>query len=233
MSWEKDYEHWRDRGRTWGPGIDDAEEPTEEEIARHQARMDAYRQKLRAYSVKPRKEFAEAGEALRAEPAPSSVDGGALLAWQRKYNDAALALCKSAAKSLGYSLELGWPKDLREQTKRKDTFSVSIEYHGWLPDRGGNIHKFFVCGIKDVEDCLQLVADFGASGQRSTTWYGEHFHYYTRDTGELRNELIMRFKIGEPKCSSLDDTLAEATERSKESNNSGLDNMRFEKERDV
>ena len=80
---------------------------------------------------------------------------------------------------------------------------------------------------------MQLVADFGAIGQRSTTWYGDHFHYYTRDTGELRNELIMRFKIGEPKCSSLDDTLAEATERSKESNNSGLDNMSFEKERDV
>ncbi len=174
--------------------------------------MDAYRQKLRAYSVEPRKEFADAGEALKKEAAPSSVDAGALLAWQRKQNDEALALCKSAAKSLGYSLELGWPEDFREKTK--DAFSVSIEYHGWLPGRGGNIHKFFVCGIEDVEDCLQLVADFGAIGHRSTTWYGERFHFYTRDTGELRMELIRRFGFEEPKSVSLDEKLSDAAERS-------------------
>lgn len=213
MGWEKEYEHLRDRGRTWGPGIDDAIEPSEEEIARHQAQMNAYRQKLKAYSVEPRKEFADAGETLRAEPAPSSTDAGALIAWQRKYNDAALALCKSAAKSLGYSLEPGWPKDIRAETKRKETFAVSIEYYGLLPGRGGNIHKFFVSGIEDVEDCLQLVADFGAAGQRSTTWYGENFHYSTRDTGELRNELIRRFGVGE-RSASLDETIDNATERS-------------------
>lgn len=214
MSWEKEYEHWRDRGKTWGPGVDDVEEPSAEMIARRKASRDAYLQKLKAYSVEPRKEFAVAGKALKEEAAPSSVDAGALLAWQRKYNDATLALCKSAAKSLGYSLELGWPQNLREQTKNSEAFSLSIEYHGWLPGKGGNIHKFFVCGIKDVEDCLQLVADFGAVGQWSTTWYGEDFHYSTRNTGELRNELIRRFGIGEPVGQTLDATLENAKERS-------------------
>ena len=230
MGWEREYEHWRDRGKTWGPGIDDVEEPTEEEMAQHQARMDAYRQKLKAYSVEPRKEFADAGEALRAEPAPSSVDGGALLAWQRKHNDETLALCKSAAKSLGYSLELGWPKDLREQTKRKEAFSVSIEHHGWLPDIGGNLHKFFVCGIEDVEDCLQLVADFGAVGKWSTTWYGESFYYTTRNTGELRNELIWRYGIGKPVQQSLEDKLEEATERSEKAGNNAYRETEIGKE---
>ena len=73
-NWEKEYEHWRDRGRTWGPGIDDAVEPTEEEIARQKALRDAYRQKLEEYSVEPRKEFSDAGKELRAEPVPSSAD---------------------------------------------------------------------------------------------------------------------------------------------------------------
>jgi hypothetical protein len=214
VGWEEEYEHWRDKGRTWGPGIDGAEEPTVEEIARRQAQLDEYRQKLSAYSVKPRKEYADAGKALREDPAPSSVDGGALLAWQKKYNDSALELCKSAAKSLGYSLELGWPKDLREQTKKKETFSVSIEYYGLLPNRGGNIHKFFVSGIEDIEDCLQLVADFGALGQRSTTWYGERFHFYTKDSGELRMELIRRFGFEEPKSVSLDETIELAKDHS-------------------
>ena len=221
-NWEKEYEHLRDRGKTWGPGIDDAVEPTEEEIARHQAQMDAYRQKLKAYSVQPRKEFADAGEALKADPAPSSLDGGALLAWQRRQNDAALALCKSAAASLGYSLELGWPKELREQTKNKETFSVSIEYYGWLPDRGGNIHKFFVSGIQTIEDCLQLVADFGAVGQRSTTWYGENFHFCTRDTGELRNELIRRYGVGKlADEESLENRLENAKERASDDRRRG------------
>lgn len=230
MSWEKEYEHLRDRGKTWGPGIDDVEEPTEEAIARRQARRDAYRQKLREYSVEPRKEFADAGKALKEEAAPSSVDAGALLAWQRKYNDKALALCKSAAASLGYSLEIGWPKDRREQTKREETFSVSIEYHGWLPDRGGNIHKFFVCGIKDIEDCLQLVADFGAVGQWSTIWYGENFHFSTRNTGELRMELIRRFGFEEPKGFSLNETIENAKERSEKTDDNAQVMSEIEKE---
>lgn len=115
---------------------------------------------------------------------------------------------------MGYSLELGWPKDLKEQTKKIETFSVSIEYYGWLPDRGGNIHKFFVSGIEDIEDCLQLVADFDAIGQRSTTWYGERFHFCTRDSGELRMELIRRFGFEEPKRVSLNETIELAKERS-------------------
>ena len=230
MGWEKEYEHWRDRGRTWGPGVDDVEEPSAEVVARRKASREAYLQKLKTYSVEQRKEFAEAGKALKEEAAPSSVDTGALLAWQRKYNDATLALCKSAAESLGYSLELGWPQNFREQTKNSETFSVSIEYHGWLPDRGGNIHKFFVCGIENVEDCLQLVADFGAVGQWSTTWYGENFHYSTRNTGELRNELIRRFGIGEPVSRSLDETLENATERSGETGSSAVAKEDLEKE---
>lgn len=83
-----------------------------------------------------------------------------------------------------------------------------------MPNRGGNIHKFFVSGIKNIEDCLQLVADFGAIGQRSTTWYGERFHFYTRDSGELRMELIRRFGFEEPKSVSLDEKIESAKERS-------------------
>lgn len=220
-NWEKEYEHLRDRGRTWGPGIDDAVEPTEEEIARHKAQMDAYRQKLRAYSVEPRKEFVDAGETLRAEPVPSSADI-ALLAWQRKHNDAVLALCKSAAESLGYSLERGWVRNHKDANKERDLFSVSIEYCGWIPGEYGNLHQFFVCGIEDVEDCLQLVADFGAIGAYSTTWYGENFHYSTKNTGELRNELIRRYGIGEmaappsgqeKQCASVDSVIANAESR--------------------
>lgn len=198
MNWEKEYEHLRDRGKTWGPGIDDAVEPTEEEIARQKALMDAYRQKLKEYSVEPRKKFADAGDALRAEPAPSSTDGGALLAWQRKYNDATLALCKSAAESLGYSLERGWVRNHKDANKERDLFSVSIEYCGWIPGEYGNLHKFFVCGIEDVEDCLQLVADFAAIGNTPTTWYREHFHYTCGNSGEVRNELMRRFDTGHP-----------------------------------
>ena len=214
-NWEKEYERLRDRGKTWGPGVDDVVEPTKEEISRHQAQMDAYRQKLKEYSVEPRKEFADAGKALRADPAPSSADASALLAWQRKHNDTTLALCKSAAESLGYALERGWVRDHKDANKERDLFSVSIEYCGWIPGEYGNLHKFFVCGIEDVEVCLQLVADFGAIGTYSTTWYGENFHYSTRDSGELRNELIRRYGIGVPSVqTTVDDLVENASVRS-------------------
>lgn len=190
MSWEKEYEHLRDRGKTWGPGIDDVEEPTEEEIARQKASRDAYRQKLKEYSVEPRAEFVKAGEELEANFS-GPYDG-----WKKEYQNQKIALCQEACKSLGYSMEPGWVRDHLDANREKNTFSVAVEYYGWLPDRGGNIHKFFVCGIEDVEDCLQLVADFGAIGATPTTWYGEHFHYTSRNTGELRNELIGRFNIG-------------------------------------
>ena len=210
MNWEKEYEHLRDRGKTWGPGVDDVEEPTEEEIARQAAAMAAYRQKLEEYSVEPRKEFADAGKELRAEPVPSSADGGALLAWQRKYNDAVLALCKSAAEALGYSLERGGVRNHRDANKERDLFSVSIEYCGWISGEYGNLHKFFVCGIEDAEDCLQLVADFKAIGTTPTTWYGEHFHYTSGHSGEVRNELIRRYGIGELGPRKQFDALLEA-----------------------
>ena len=61
---------------------------------------------------------------------------------------------------------------------------------------------------------MQLVSDFGAIGQWSTTWYGERFHFYTRDSGELRMELIRRFGFEEPKSVSLDKTIESAKERS-------------------
>lgn len=216
-SWLKEAEHLRDRGRTWGPGVDDVVELTPEEEKRQADLMAAYRQKLKDYSVTPRKVFADAGEALRSDPSPSSSDGYALISWQQKHSDANLALCKSAAESLGYSLNLGWVKDHADANRERDLFSVSIDYYGYLPDRGGNIHRFFVCGIEDVEDCLQLVADFAAIGAQPTTWYGGNFHYSSGHTGELRNELIRRYNIGKPaEETPLDDRLEDAKERAVE-----------------
>ena len=44
MSWISEYEHLRDKGHTWGPGIDDVHEPTEEEWAEFEAEQKAFEQ---------------------------------------------------------------------------------------------------------------------------------------------------------------------------------------------
>lgn len=226
MNWEKEYEHLRDRGKTWGPGVDDVEEPSEEEIARQDALMVAYREKLKAYSVEPRKEFVEAGKELKAS-IPGQYDY-----WREDYHKKKISLCQDACKSLGYSMELGWVRNHLDANLERNTFSISVEYYGWLPDRGGNIHKFFVCGIDDVEDCLQLVADFSAIGATPTTWYGENFHYTSGNTGEVRNELIRRYGIGEIDVSSsgqclqhesIDSVIADAEARVEKVSSAGID----------
>lgn len=211
LNWKQAAEHLRDRGHTWGPGIDDApSDYTEDEMKRGQAEAAAYKQKLQEYSVPPRKEFVEAGQELKSS-IPSSEDisfGRAPVDWREEHSDKEIKLCKAACESLGYILELGYGKS-------KDSFAVSVDYHGWLPGRGGNIHKFFVSGIKSIEDCLQLVADFSAIGARPTTWYKDNFHYSTRNTGELRMELIRRFGLQEfeNKVPSLDAQIQSAAAR--------------------
>ena len=149
-----------------------------------------------------------------------------------------LALCKSAAESLGYFLERGGVRNHRDVNKERDLFSVSIEYCGWIPGEYGNLHQFFVCGIEDAEDCLQLVADFKAIGATPTTWYGEHFHYTSGNSGEVRNELIRRYGLGVPEGKplegkeqqgSLDDVIQSAAKRS---DNGSINKQNRELEKD-
>ena len=73
--------------------------------------------------------------------------------------------------------------------KGERLFAVTVEHYGWLPDRGGNLHRYAASGIRNLEDCLQLTADFAAIGMQVTTFFDKSFHYTCNDTGELRNEL--------------------------------------------
>ncbi len=82
-----------------------------------------------------------------------------------------------------------------------------------MDNRGGNLHKFFVCGIKCLNDCLQLVADFSAIGLTPATWYGKDFHCTLRHTGELYYELIRAFGEDEFRKSSIGDIIRNASER--------------------
>lgn len=186
MGWEKEYEHLRDRGHTWGPGIDDVIPLTEEERAAEEAQYQAFLQKLESYRVPPREKYRLAGESL-AKTLPSHKDiiyGKAPMGWREEYSRKKLILCKEAAADLGYSLA-----GTEERQPREDLFAVKVEQYGYLPDRGGNIHPFYACDIASLEDCLQLVADFKAIGMSPTTFLGKTFHYHCGDTGELRNEL--------------------------------------------
>ena len=220
MGWKKDLEHLRDWGKTWGPGVDDARTLTEDEMAGQDALAEAYRRKLGEYSVAPREAFVKFGKQLR-----EAIPGGER--WQEEYRKAKIELCRAACDTLGYSLELGWEAKARADQDCEKAFSVSVEYCGWLPGRGGNIHNYFVCGIQDAEDCLQLVADFQAIGVIPTTWYGKDFHYSTGNTGELRYELIRRFGIGFPESrGQVDKLIAGAVQRSGFSDADGVAVMR-------
>ena len=186
MGWEREYEHWRDMGHTWGPGVDDTEAYTEEELAEIEKRHQAYLQKLESYRIPAREAFLQAGQALkRTLPDHKSIIyGTAPYRWREQYSDARLALCKNAAESLGYQLNLS-----DEAMKGEGLFAVTVEYYGWLPDRGGNLHRYAASGIRNLEDCLQLTADFAAIGMQVTTFFDKSFHYTCNDTGELRYEL--------------------------------------------
>lgn len=186
MGWEKEYEHWRDMGHTWGPGIDDVQNYSEEELAEMQQRQDVFQQKLSEYRVSPREKYLRAGKALK-DSLPSHHDiiyGNAPFDWREKYSDERMKLCQEATESLGYRF------GFMDHSLRSDgLFVVAADYYGWLPNRGGNIHRFAATGIGNLEDCLQLVADFVAIGQAVTTYFGKDFHYSCKDTGELRYEL--------------------------------------------
>lgn len=186
MGWEREYEHWRDMGHTWGPGIDDVREYSEEELALQQKAWTAYQKKLAAHRVAPREEYLQSGKELEENlpPRKDRIYGTVSYDWRSRYNDAQLALCRQAAESLGYSF------DLFDQSTNLDLrFAVTIDYYGWLSDRSGNIHRYAATGIQNIEDCLQLAADFSAIGKSVTTYFDKHFHYSCRDTGELYLEL--------------------------------------------
>jgi len=186
MGWEREYERWRDMGHTWGPGIDDVREYTEEELALQQKEWTAYQEKLASHRVPPRLEYLQAGKNLEENlpPRKDRINGTVSYDWRSKHNDAQLALCRQAAESLGYSFGL-----FDRSTKHDQRFSVTMDYYGWLPDRGGNIHRYAATSILTIEDCLQLVADFSAIGKSVTTYFDKHFHYSCNDTGELHLEL--------------------------------------------
>lgn len=190
MNWEKEYEHLRDMGHTWGPGIDDAVPYTEEELEKQRAQYAAYQQLLRDYSVPARQEFVMAGKELEDYLASQTDHTTGWIGYnlQETHSKKQIELCRKAAESLGYTLDLHGK--CREVGK---TFSITADYYGYLPGEYGNIHQYVVSGVKSLEDCLQLVADFAAVGIRPTTFYGEHFNYSTTHTGELRMELMRRY----------------------------------------
>ena len=186
MGWEKDYEYWRDKGHTWGAGVDDIRPLTEKERAEEEASQRAYEEKVKAYTVVARKEYVEIGVELEKSlpPRKDIVYGNAPLNWREEHSKKKLDFCEQAAKSLGYSFGL-----FGNESKEEGCFAVAVDFYGYIPDRGGNIHRYAVAGIKSLEDCLQLVADFSAIGNSPTTYYGAKFHYSTRNTAELRMEL--------------------------------------------
>lgn len=190
MKWEKEYERLRDMGHTWGPGVDDVVPLTEEEQEAEKLSYEAFQQKLRDYTIQPRPEFAEAGKALKDSLPPRSdiVFGRAPHHWREEHSAREIALCQKAAASLGYTLELC------SEIERKDKeFSIKIDGYGYISDRVGNIHPYIVTGIKSLEDCLQLVADFVALGTHPTIRYDKGFCYSTDRTGQLRWELESRY----------------------------------------
>lgn len=184
--WEKEYERWRDMGHTWGPGVDDPLEYTEEERREEDRRFNAYQQKLESYRVTPRPDYLAAGLALKASlPDHKSITyGTAPFHWREDYSKAQIVLCREAAQTLGYSL---CPRQGAFRTSGQ--FALQIEQYGFLPDRGGNIHPYIVSGITNLEDCLQLTADFIATGQHPTIFFDHSFLISCDDTGQLRMEL--------------------------------------------
>lgn len=186
MRWEREYERWRDMGHTWGPGVDDVQEYSEAELAELQKEQEAFQKLLASYRVAPRQEYLQAGKELTASlPARRDrIYGTVSYNWRQKYNDARLSLCRQAAESLGYSFGL-----FDRSATQERHFSVATDYYGWLPNRSGNIHSFAAFGITNMEDCLQLAADFAAIGAHVTTYFDKHFHYCCNDTGMLRYEL--------------------------------------------
>lgn len=171
MGWEKEYEHWRDYGHTWGPGIDDRREPTEEEIAANEAWWKEYEAKKDRLRVAPREKYVQAIKELDAMDTSSYQD-------LKKYRTLKLELCKQAAEELGYSLV-----SFNHSNRDKDSFTIKIEHHD-----DGRIYSYGVTGIKNINDCLQLTADLNLFSGWPNIWYKDYL-YSTADTGELRIEM--------------------------------------------
>ena len=186
MGWIKEAEQMRDYGHTWGPGIDDVQEPTEEERAENEARWNSYTEKLNKVRVLPREEFRLAGALLKKD-LPSGHDvifGNAPYKWREKYSEDRIKLCKEAAKSLDMVLELR-PKRTEEV---KNNFFITVECVSFLPDSYGQLISFGVVNVESYKKCLQLVADFAAIGFESTVHYKD-FHISSRDSAQIYLEM--------------------------------------------
>lgn len=184
MGWEKEYEHWRDMGHTWGPGIDDYEEPTEEEVLEYQAECAAYEKELKIIRVQPRQKWVDKGADLEAEiPKLKELSKhSSPYNWRERLSAAKIQACKEAAEELGYSF------GVQNGAEDKDKFLVKVEFYGDMPGRGGNIHPFLASGIDNPNDCLQLVADFHAIGKHTTTFY-KGYHISEDNTARLLKEM--------------------------------------------
>lgn len=210
MGWKKDAEHWRDYGHTWGPGFEkeDFIELSEEEQAAEVRRRIEYEKEIETGRVQPREKYAWAGQEMK-KILPTGHDitfGLAPAGWREAYSKAKLQLCEQACQELGYSLVL---RDRGNEDK--NGLIVGVESYGYMPDRGGNIHQYAVSGIYNVDDCLQLVADFRAIGMRPTTHFKEH-HISLNDTGELRREMKSWNIDFVKKPASLDNVIAGAAD---------------------
>ena len=186
MRWEREYEHFRDMGHTWGPGIDDQAEYTEAERLEDQRSFEAYQKKLGEYRVAPRAVYLDAGKALKATlpDHKSIIYGTAPLYWREDYSEAQMDLCRQATESLGYRF---LPR--HETRWLPNKFAIQVQQYGFLPDVGGNIHHFRAVDVSNLQDCLQLTADFVAIGQHPTVFFDQAFHISCDDTGRLRMEL--------------------------------------------
>lgn len=185
MGWEKEYEHMRDYGHTWGPGLDSDSEPSETVASEAAVRRQAYEEKRARLRVEPSDAAMEAGKALAETVSGFSANGGAdsynLL---QRHSQEQLTYAKRIAKDLGYDLVCCSLKG-----RDRDKFTVSVEFHGYVPGEGGGIHRFSVVDINNIKDCLQLVEDFSELGYWSTTWHKD-YHITVKDSGDLRLEMV-------------------------------------------
>ena len=186
MNWIKEVEHMRDYGHTWGPGIDDREEATKEEILQNKAWWQETYEKKKKIRVQPREQIKRAAESLKASLPDSHAfsSGAAPGNWREQYAKQKLELARIAANDAGYELILRNQEDWD-----KNKFMISIEYYGYLPDRNGNIHHYAVNNILEKETCLQLFADFAEIGYWPTVFYKDA-HIKLHDSADLRLEMV-------------------------------------------
>lgn len=157
MGWLKDAEYIRDFGHTWGPGIDDYEEPSDSEVVESLQRRKAYEEKLSKLRVRPRKIALDKYEEF------CHIENRYL------YCEKQLEVATQLVNTLGYELKL------RSIEKwNKNTFLISIEYLGYLEGKDNNLHHFSVHNVTNIQDCLQLVADLTALKYWVNIWYEEH-----------------------------------------------------------